>query len=157
MLIRINEITIEEELVWTIAFSYDPKLVTLLKDTICFRYWNKGRKVWIVERNVISQGDIAAFIQLAEKLSHKVVDRRTKESFDFTRNYRKKKAPPPPPPPPPPLKGADTWADTLFRAVGPDREEVVFKALTKILHPDVKTGDEKLMKQLNQARDSRRR
>lgn len=45
------------------------------------------------------------------------------------------------------------WADTLLRAVGPDRHEAVFKALTRVLHPDAATGDEDLMKDLNQARD----
>jgi len=155
MLVRIDEQTIEEELVWTVNFPYDAKLKDLLKESVYQpdRMWNPGRKIWVVLRNATTAADLKDFIEQAEKLGHKVVDRRTKESFNFSKG-RRKTAPPPPPPPPP--RGKDTWADTLFRAVGKDREEAVFKALTKVLHPDVKTGSVELMQQLNVARDKRR-
>ncbi|WP_280300972.1 hypothetical protein [Nocardia neocaledoniensis] len=46
-----------------------------------------------------------------------------------------------------------TWAEQLFLAVGGARADAVFKALAKILHPDVgKAGDTVLMQQLNDAR-----
>lgn len=50
----------------------------------------------------------------------------------------------------------EDWAEQLLRAVGPERVDAVFKALTRVLHPDVKTGDETLMKALNNARDRHR-
>jgi hypothetical protein len=46
---------------------------------------------------------------------------------------------------------ADPFA-ALFELVGPERHEPVFKALTKILHPDA-GGDGRLQQQLNDARD----
>jgi len=63
-------------------------------------------------------------------------------------------ATPPPPPPGSPSRstGASPWAEQLFAAVGPDRAESVFKALTRVLHPDV-GGDTELMKELNAARE----
>ena len=49
----------------------------------------------------------------------------------------------------------DDWAKALFARVGPDRAEPVFKALTRILHPDnADTGDTELQRQLNDARDA---
>jgi len=46
----------------------------------------------------------------------------------------------------------DRWAELLLEAVGPQRADTVFRALTRILHPDA-GGDLVLMKQLNAARD----
>ena len=47
--------------------------------------------------------------------------------------------------------GGGDWAANLFAAVGEARQESVFKALTKVLHPDV-GGDDALMQALNDAR-----
>lgn len=47
---------------------------------------------------------------------------------------------------------ADDWADTVFAAVGEDRQEAVFKALSKVLHPDT-GGDHVLMVELVAARE----
>jgi len=46
----------------------------------------------------------------------------------------------------------DRWAELLLEAVGPDRADAVFRAPTRVLHPDAR-GDLVLMKQLNAARD----
>lgn len=43
------------------------------------------------------------------------------------------------------------WADSLFAAVGPERATPVYRALSKVLHPDVATGDTTLQRQLNDA------
>ena len=48
---------------------------------------------------------------------------------------------------------AADWADSLFAAVGPDRVDLVFRALSKTLHPDAAAGDTVLMQQLNAARE----
>jgi hypothetical protein len=43
----------------------------------------------------------------------------------------------------------------LMEAVGPQRREAVFRALTRVLHPDVTGGDNTLQQQqLNEARDA---
>ncbi len=41
-----------------------------------------------------------------------------------------------------------TWAEALLTAVGDRRRDVVFRAMSKVLHPDTETGDEKLMRDL---------
>ncbi|HWT48540.1 MAG TPA: hypothetical protein VN255_08180, partial [Mycobacterium sp.] len=58
---------------------------------------------------------------------------------------------------PPPRAEAFTsdtslWAKILFRRVGRERREPVFRALTRVLHPDV-GGDHHLMQELNAARE----
>ncbi|MBF6082118.1 hypothetical protein IU485_12185 [Nocardia cyriacigeorgica] len=50
-----------------------------------------------------------------------------------------------------PVSGS--WAEQLFHAVGRDRRDNVYRALSKILHPDVQTGSKVLMQQLNDARN----
>jgi hypothetical protein len=44
------------------------------------------------------------------------------------------------------------WADLLLEAVGPSRRDQVFRALAKVLHPDV-GGDAVLMRDLIAARE----
>ena len=46
---------------------------------------------------------------------------------------------------------AGDWADALFEAVGPERADVIRRALTRILHPDVMSGSEQLQRELNDA------
>lgn len=50
---------------------------------------------------------------------------------------------------------APSWAETLLDAVGSDRVEPVFRALTRVLHPDA-GGDHQLMAALTAARDAGR-
>ena len=47
------------------------------------------------------------------------------------------------------------WAETLFAAVGPARAAAVYRALSRVLHPDA-GGDTALMRELNAARDRQR-
>jgi hypothetical protein len=58
--------------------------------------------------------------------------------------------------PEPATEAADrSWAVVLMEAVGPQRREAVFRALTRVLHPDVTGGDNTLQQQqLNEARDA---
>ncbi len=44
------------------------------------------------------------------------------------------------------------WAGALLQAVGPERADRVFNALSRILHPDTTGGDGALMAALNDAR-----
>ena len=53
--------------------------------------------------------------------------------------------------PPSPSTPTRTWAEHLFVAVGPARADATFRAMAKVLHPDV-GGDTTLMQQLNTAR-----
>lgn len=53
-----------------------------------------------------------------------------------------------------PRRPREDWAVLLLDTVGPDRAERVFKALSKVLHPDV-GGDHQLMRELVAARDRR--
>lgn len=46
------------------------------------------------------------------------------------------------------------WARTLLHRVGPQRSDAVFRALTRVLHPDnAATGDTQLQRELNTARE----
>lgn len=129
-----------------VRFKYDPKLVATLKDEVAWdeRQWVKEEKCWIV-----TDWALAAFIAKAEALGWTIVDQRPEPE------------PEPEPPPrtkaePPPRKN-DLWAVDLFIAVGAQRKEAIFKALTRVLHPDNQsTGDTKLMQSLNRARDGAR-
>jgi hypothetical protein len=51
-----------------------------------------------------------------------------------------------------PSTPSPTWAEHLFAAVGPTRHDAAYRALSKVLHPDVDNGDKVLMQQLNAAR-----
>lgn len=62
----------------------------------------------------------------------------------------------PPTSPPSPSGSGGDWAVALFAAVGPTRADPVFRALAKVLHPDVATGDSALMRALLAAREERR-
>lgn len=46
---------------------------------------------------------------------------------------------------------AGAWARLLFAAVGAARASAVHRALSRVLHPDTATGDERLQQQLNDA------
>ena len=47
----------------------------------------------------------------------------------------------------------DTWADAMYAALGPALADVAYRALLKVLHPDVTGGDHAPMAALNVARD----
>lgn len=47
-----------------------------------------------------------------------------------------------------------TWAQAMFAAVGPERTDAAFRALSKVLHPDLPNGSDDLMRQLIEARES---
>jgi hypothetical protein len=116
---------------YTVRFRYDPTLVELLKAAVpgYARTWNPAAKEWTVDA-----GHAPQLASALRATGHQVV------GLD--------------PPPPRDVPGADNtqWARILFRRVGPNRRDPVFRALTKVLHPDV-GGDHSLMQELNQARE----
>ena len=113
---------------YSVRFAYDPDAVDVVKRLPHFsRRWDPAAKMWIVD---------AAFIgEVVQGL----------KSFGYS------------------IKGLETpkpgvsqanWADALFNRVGPDRVDPIFRALTRILHPDnPATGDEVIQQELNKARD----
>jgi hypothetical protein len=119
---------------YTVRFAYNPDVVGLLKTTVpaFARTWDSSAKRWTVDLDYA--GLLASVLRRA---GHQVIGLE-------------------PPKPPPRTDSADParWATVLLRRVGPARREPVFRALTRILHPDnQQTGDTQLQRELNAARD----
>jgi len=97
------------------------------------RWWDSRRRCWVLPAEDADL--VAAYLR------------------DYGCTVTVERAPaPPPPPPPPPTTPPVAWATALLRAVGPDREDRVVRALARVLHPDVEGGSTVLMQQLNDAR-----
>ena len=125
---------------YTVRFDYDPGVVALLEDIPHFaRRWRPATRSWWIF------GYYAGY--LASELD---AHGHTLTGIDPTRWRRHGNQ----------HNGAehngdagDDWAKALFTRVGPKRADAVFKALTRILHPDnADTGDTDLQRQLNDAR-----
>lgn len=115
-----------------LTFPYDPDVIALVKTVPGHRRrYSATTKAWW-----IASTEITSLIGVLESAGHRVVGWTATST-----------------PPPPPRSTGQNWADTLLTAVGPTRTEAVFRALTKVLHPDVATGDTVLTQQLNSARD----
>jgi hypothetical protein len=117
-----------------VRFPYDRALVELLKDSVPYdeREWEPSRKVWKVEPGYY----LETFLSSAVYFGHEVRDLRKEQEA----------------PPPPPQEPSPSWADALFQAVGPERSNAVYRALSRVLHPDTEHGDHELMVQLTDAR-----
>jgi HepA-related protein (HARP) len=110
-----------------VSFGYDPGAVSIIKSiTSTSRSYDPTTKVWTVAGSVVDD-----LVWMLTQDGHKVHVTVTGH---------------------PPQTSAG-WADALFTAVGPDRVDAVYRALTKVLHPDNATGDHDLQQQLNVARD----
>jgi hypothetical protein len=122
---------------WTIRFNYNATIIKAIKDTVPHyaREWNAATKRWTVNE--------AWTWQLADALTEIGC-----QVVGLTNGYR---------------RGADNhtatqladgdWARELFKAVGPQRRDAVYRALSKVLHPDLETGSTQLQRHLNDARD----
>jgi hypothetical protein len=114
---------------YTVRFRYDPSVVAAIKQTVpgYARSWDAQRRCWHVEPDWMHL--LAAELR---RHGHQVtgVDQ-------------------------PPARNSETddWARVLFRRVGPHRIEPIFRAIARVLHPDVATGDTMLMRELLDARD----
>jgi hypothetical protein len=160
---------------WSLSFGYDPRAIEIIKaHPWPFRNWAPEEKVWVVNELIVEQL-VAEFKREGfvvfgyEPRTYPPRGDRSNggDPFDtpgddYERGgYVPPRDPPPRPPPrdppprrPPPRATSTDWCGPLFSAVGPDRREAVFKALVRVLHPDnAKTGDTKLMQDLNAARD----
>jgi hypothetical protein len=113
---------------YTVRFSYDPDLIELLKTTVprWVRSWDPTTKEWTVA---------AEFGRTPEWViahaGHRTV------GLDEPRAAVDRAG----------------WAEALLDAVGPTRHEPVFRALTKVLHPDTPIGVGRLQQELNDARE----
>ncbi len=121
---------------YAVSFAYNVAVVELLKSTVpgYARTWAKERKEWSVEH--LWADTLAAALRAA---GHTVVGLEERQQ---QKQQRRPRDPDP-----------ATWARILFARVGPDRRQAVYRALAKVLHPDVATGDTVLQRELNDAHD----
>ena len=121
---------------YSVRFNYSRDLVDLLKLSVpsFARSWNPQAKEWLVE---VDWAPVLAATLV--RAGHTVV------GIDLK----------PPHGAPPTNNGANdhAWALGVFRRVGPDRTDTVYRMLSKALHPDV-GGSNELMRELNEARRS---
>ncbi|OBB71572.1 hypothetical protein [Mycobacterium sp. 852014-52144_SCH5372336] len=117
---------------YAVSFRYDLRLVDLVKTVPAgARSWNKSTRTWWV-----SDRHAAWLVDDMRRAGYSVTG-----IDDRHRDDRRDRA-----------ADQGTWAQMLFAAVGPDRAAPVFKALSKVLHPDLVGGDRRLMQELNDAR-----
>lgn len=116
---------------YAVCFPYDPDIVTLIKRVPSHaRSWNPEIKEWRVSDVYVNE--LAA---LLKKNGHHVLGVGAANATAST----------------------SQWAEVLFQRVGEARVESVFRALTRVLHPDnLVTGDGSLQQELNNARDDLR-
>lgn len=119
-----------------IASLYVPFALKDVVKTLPGRRWDKARKCWLVSTVFVDEAANA----LRAAGCTVFVTRADGSAWTSGRAGAGHRATP----------GAD-WAESLLDAVGPAQAEAVFKALTRVLHPDA-GGDHVLMSQLNEAR-----
>ncbi|MEH0445458.1 hypothetical protein QA811_17800 [Streptomyces sp. B21-102] len=101
-----------------------------------WRRWDKGEKCWVVELHAVDT------LKSSLRLAGFTV--RTTHQVGSEQRYST--------PPPRAERNADTWADSMYRALGKTLGDKAYKALVPVLHPD-RGGDTVGMQQLNAARD----
>lgn len=95
------------------------------------RLWDSVEKCWVISAGAVRSLEIAL----------------RAEGFTVVVRYHDSAQTPPP------RRGrADTWADALYEALGPQLADKAFRALVPVLHPD-RGGDTEAMQMLNAARD----
>ena len=116
-----------------VRFQYDPSIIGILR-TVPGAYWSPTDRAWLMPS--------AYDYVLESALAHWPV-----QWAPGTQPYRESRLPEP-------AVTSISWATALLAAVGPTRADAVFRALSKVLHPDVSTGDTELMRALIEARNS---
>jgi hypothetical protein len=115
-----------------VRFAYDPTIVATIKQTVpsYARAWRPATRTWLID-----SGWASVLADTLRVLGHTVTG-----LDDPRRDDRRCDC------------GGDAgWARALFRRVGPTRAGLVFRALSRILHPDTDTGDTQLQRELNAA------
>lgn len=104
-----------------------------------WRAWDKEEKCWLIQ--------LFAVDTLTESLRREGFTVRTTHDAGARRQSST--------PPPRAERNADTWADSMYLALGKELGDKAYKALVPVLHPD-RGGDTVCMQQLNAARDKAR-
>ncbi|MGW0914679.1 hypothetical protein ACWD1Z_23420 [Streptomyces sp. NPDC002784] len=101
-----------------------------------WRRWDKDDKCWVVELHAVD----------ALKSSLRIAGFTVRTTHDAGSGQRRTA------PPPRTERNTDTWADSMYLALGKELGDKAYKALVPVLHPD-RGGDTVGMQQLNAARD----
>lgn len=119
-----------------VRFAYDLHLVDAVKSSTPARdrHWDAARRVWSIPETRVLLLD-----SYVRSLGHRIDDQRGHQ----TRGHQT---------PPPAAVTPTSWAESLLSAVGPTRRDAAYRALARVLHPDMATGDGALMQELNIAR-----
>jgi hypothetical protein len=153
---------------YRLTFGYDAQIVKLIKNLPAqYRTWDREHKDWTIADHqmeflqaLLKTYDYPTSSMGKESRPREYVrsghnehsytntdyDSNARDAYDRAKWGRQQNTRPPRSSP------SNDWAHSLFRAVGPDRAEAVYKALSRVLHPDTPTGDHQLMQQLNEAR-----
>ena len=112
---------------YAVRFTYDPDAVDAIKMLPGFaRRWEPAQKYWKVDASFVNEA--------ANQLKRLGYSIRGVESAK-------------------PGTKQQNWAELLFKRVGPDRTDSVYRALSRILHPDnATTGDKAMQQELNDAK-----
>ncbi len=113
-----------------VRFHYDQRIVDMMR-TVPRAYWNPHARAWLVP---------TAYGCFLESVLNGCPVRWEPGTGPYAQT------------PPTPAEPDGRWAEALFAAVGPAWADAVFRALTRVLHPDV-GGDADLMRDLLDARD----
>lgn len=126
----------------SLSFRYDPTLIDLIKEIVPgnSRKWDNAAKTWWVS----NLGHALYFLDVAREHGHTVIGEEILRP--------KQEAPPRQAIS---LATPDDVFDRLLHLVGAEREDKIFAALTRILHPDMSTGSLELQQALNRVRDQR--
>lgn len=109
-----------------VAFAYDQVVVSVLKSTVpaAARSWDAATKTWAVDPTW-TQALADELIEIGCSVRGLPAARRAADN--------------------------DTWARELFAAAGPELADKLYRALSKVLHPDA-GGSTALQQQLNDAK-----
>jgi hypothetical protein len=120
-----------------VNFAYDPTVVAAVKSVPSFyRSYDPATKTWTIDG-----GWAATLAAELRALGHTVVGRTGGDDSGPSSTSSA-------------YGDDDSWARDLLRRVGADRVDAVYRALTRVLHPDAPTGDTQLQRELNRARDA---
>lgn len=131
MIIRAERVSISEVRLY---FSFDQQVIDIIR-TIPGRRWNKDLRCWIV-----AHSSLRLLSDTLVSLGHRVIVSGPSDQREYERTKREREA------------RDNDWADQLLGRCSAELSEKVFKALTRVLHPDA-GGDNTLMRDLNVARD----
>jgi hypothetical protein len=111
----------------TVRFAYDPAVVAAIKQTVpgYARSWHPHSHTWLVDPFWAP-----VLADTLQALGHTVTGLQPAQRQ---------------------AHGDADWARALFKRVGPQRYGPVYRALSRILHPDTATGDTRLQRELNTA------